>query len=53
MHVKKVLERLRRHRLHAKLEKCEFHTKRVGFVGFVVTPCRVSMEEDRVTTIRD
>ena len=52
-HVRKVLARLEQHRLYAKLSKCEFHTRKVGFVGFVVTPEGVSMEEDRVRTIRE
>ncbi len=52
-HVRRVLGRLAKHGLYAKLEKCEFSTKQVGFVGYIVTPNDVSMEEDRVATIRD
>lgn len=44
-HVKKMLERLRKYQLHAKLEKCDFHTQRIGFVGFVVTHQGISMEK--------
>ena len=52
-HVWPVLKRLQEHGLYVKLEKCEFHTRRVGFVGYVVTPNGMSMEEDHVSTIRD
>ena len=52
-HVRAVLKRLQEHGLYVKLEKCEFHTWCVGFVGYVVTPNGVSMEEDHVSTIRD
>ena len=52
-HVRKVLERLLAAGLYCKLEKCEFSTRRVGFVGYVITPEGVSMEDDRVATVRD
>ena len=52
-HVWAVLKRLQEHGLYVKLEKCEFHTWRVGFVGYVVTLNGVSMEEDHVLTIHD
>ena len=52
-HVRAVLKRLQEHGLYVKLEKCEFHTWRVGFVGYMVTPNGVSMEEDHVSTIHD
>ena len=51
--VQAVLKRLQEHGLYVKLEKCEFHTWCVGFVGYVVTPNGVSMEEDCVSTIHD
>ena len=52
-HVWAVLKCLQEYELYVKLEKCEFHTWCVGFVGYVVTPNGVSMEEDRVSTIHD
>ena len=52
-HVRQVLEKLGRHRLYAKLEKCTFHTRVVDFVGFVISPDGVSMEAERVSTIAD
>ena len=52
-HVRRVLERLQKHNLYVKLEKCEFHTKQVGFVGFIITPGGVSMERSRIAAIQD
>ena len=52
-HVQAVLKCLQEHGLYVKLEKCKFHTWRVGFVGYVVTLNSVSMEEDCVLTIHD
>ena len=52
-HVWAILKCLQEHGLYVKLEKCEFHTWCVGFVGYVVTPNSVSMEEDHVSTIHN
>lgn len=43
---------MRKHRLFAKLEKCEFRVDRVGFVGFVITPNGVAIEEDRIDLVK-
>jgi hypothetical protein len=52
-HVRLVLSRLIQHQLYAKLSKCEFHTQKVGYLGFVVTPNGVKIEEDQVGSIKD
>ena len=52
-HVWAILKCLQEHGLYVKLEKCEFHTWCVGFVGYMVTPNGVLMEEDCVSTIHD
>jgi transposase InsO family protein len=51
-HVREVLNRLVEHKLYAKLSKCEFHTTRVAYLGFIVSTDGISMEEDRVATIK-
>ena len=48
-----VLKCLQEHGLYVKLEKCEFHMWHIGFVGYMVTPNGVSMEEDHVLTIHN
>ena len=51
--VRSVLERLDQHQLYVNLDKCEFDTERVEFLGFVISPDGVSMEESRVTAIKE
>jgi hypothetical protein len=52
-HVKIVLQRLRDYALYAKLSKCTFHTKEVEFLGFVVNINGVTMDANRVRSIRE
>lgn len=51
-HVSEVLRRLLQHGLYVKLEKCEFHVSKIGFVGFMVYPNETGMEESRVADVR-
>ena len=52
-HVRLVFERLRKYRLYAKPSKCRFHVDTVNFLGFMVSPKGVFMEESRVQSIKD
>jgi len=52
-HVSKVLERLRRYKLYAKLSKCQFAVATVEFLGFVLSPEGIAMEKSRVETVED
>jgi hypothetical protein len=52
-HVREVMERLRTFGLYAKLSKCTFSTDTIEYLGFVVTPEGIRMEEDRIRTIRE
>jgi len=36
-HLRQALETLRKHKLHAKLSKCEFWPERVTFLGHVIS----------------
>jgi transposase InsO family protein len=47
-----VLERLRKYRLYAKISKCSFEVDTVNFLGFVVSPHGIQMEESRIEAIR-
>ena len=49
--VKEVLQRLRKYGLYAKASKCEFHVKRTEFLGYILTPEGVSMEQGKVDAI--
>jgi hypothetical protein len=52
-HVKIVLQKLRDYALYAKLSKCTFHTKEVKFLGFIVNTNGVTMDKNRVRSIRE
>ncbi|QRV83882.1 Retrotransposable element Tf2 protein [Ceratobasidium sp. AG-Ba] len=52
-HVKEVLKILRENNLYAKLSKCEFFVKEVIFLGLVITPEGISMEEEKIKAIME
>lgn len=52
-HLKLVFERLRIHKLYAKMSKCAFLQKEVDFLGFVVSDQGVSMAADKVKAIKE
>ncbi|KAL0202757.1 hypothetical protein M9458_000775, partial [Cirrhinus mrigala] len=47
-HVRAVLKRLIQHQLYAKEEKCQFHQEKISFLGYVISPEGVAMEESKV-----
>ncbi|SPC61973.1 related to pol protein [Ustilago sp. UG-2017b] len=52
-HVTEVLTRLRSNRLFAKLSKCEFHTKTVEFLGYIIKPTGIEMDPGKVCTVKE
>jgi hypothetical protein len=52
-HVREVLERLRQNKLFVKLSKCEFHTSRTEFLGYIVSPEGITIDPERVKTIQE
>lgn len=50
-HVCMVLERLQKHGLYANLQKCEFRTDTVSYLGFVISPDGIHMEKDRIEAV--
>ncbi|KAJ1570277.1 hypothetical protein NDA12_007434 [Ustilago hordei] len=52
-HVTEVLTRLRSNRLFAKLSKCEFHTKTVEFLGYIIKPTGIEMDPEKVRTVKE
>ncbi|KAJ1036901.1 hypothetical protein NDA10_007089 [Ustilago hordei] len=52
-HVTEVLTRLRSNRLFAKLLKCEFHTKTVEFLGYIIKPTGIEMDPEKVCTVKE
>ena len=53
LHLKSVLEVLRRERLFANLGKCSFGTDHVVFLGFVVGADGLRVDEEKIKAIRD
>jgi len=50
-YVKEVLKRLWKARLYAKIEKCEFHSDSMEYLGYVLSPSGLTMSDAKVKTI--
>ncbi|XP_053499602.1 uncharacterized protein LOC128619445 [Ictalurus furcatus] len=50
-HVRQVLQRLLRHQLYVKAEKCEFHRTTIAFLGYVISPEGISMDQEKVQAV--
>uniref|UniRef100_A0A2N9GJR0 RNA-directed DNA polymerase n=1 Tax=Fagus sylvatica TaxID=28930 RepID=A0A2N9GJR0_FAGSY len=53
VHVKSVLDVLRKERLFANLKKCTFYTDKLVFLGFVVSAQGIQVDEEKVRAIQD
>src|SRR5882724_9988237 len=51
VHVRLVLDRLREYDLHSKPEKCLFHTQKIEFLGFIVTPTGISIDTAKTDAV--
>src|SRR5882724_8773100 len=51
VHVRCFLDRLRKYDLHSKPEKCLFHTQKIEFLGFMVTPTGISMDSAKTNAV--
>ena len=52
-YVKEVLKRLWKARLYAKIEKCEFHSDSMEYLGYVLSPSGLTMSDAKVKTIQE
>ena len=52
-HVKEVLKYLYKADLYAKVEKYEFHSKSVEYLGYIFSPFSLTMSDDKVKIIQD
>jgi hypothetical protein len=50
-HLRLVLQKLRDHRLYAKLSKCEFWLKQVTFLGHIILKGGISMDPSKVQDV--
>jgi len=51
--VRRVLEVLVEHKLFFHPEKCEFHQKRIEYLGLVISENKVEMDPVKVAGVRD
>ena len=52
-HVKEVLRQLWKHGLFAHANKCEFHAEQIEYLGYILSPEGLSMDQAKVKTIQD
>ena len=52
-HVKEVLKHLHKASFYAKAEKCEFHSKLVEYLGYILSSSSLTMSDDKVKIIQD
>ena len=52
-HIKEVLKYLYNASLYAKVEKCEFHSKSVKYLKYILSPFDLTMSNDKVNIIQD
>ena len=52
-HVKEVLKHFCKASLYTKAEKCEFHSKSVEYLGYILSPSGLTMSDDKVKIIQD
>lgn len=50
-HVVKVLERLRAKGLQAALKKCEFHTMKARYLGFIICTNGIEVNPEKVSAV--
>jgi hypothetical protein len=50
-HLRLVLQKLRDHKLYAKLSKCEFWLKQVAFIGHVISKGGISVDPSKVQDV--
>ena len=51
--VAEVIKKLEENDLYVKLEKCKWKIREVGFLGIVIGPDRIKMEEEKVKGVLD
>ena len=52
-HVRLVLTKLREYGLYAKSEKCELDRTSIEFLGYMISPTEITMDERKVAAVTD
>ena len=50
-HLRLIFQKLREHKLQAKLKKCEFGKPRVKYLGYIVGSGEVHVDQDKVAAV--
>ena len=53
VHLRMVLQRLREKQLYAKLSKCDFWQRHVGFLGHVISGDGISVDPKKIKVVMD
>ncbi|KAL9308343.1 putative nucleotidyltransferase, Ribonuclease H [Arabidopsis thaliana] len=53
VHLRRLMEKLREQKLFAKLSKCSFWQRKIGFLGHIVSTEEVSVDPKKIEAIRD
>jgi len=51
--VEKIVKRLAENNLYIKLEKCKWKVRKVRFLGVVIRPKRIKIEEEKINKVLD
>jgi len=52
-HVRTILKRVKETGLTLKASKCEFHTKEIEYLGYVISPQGLRMDEEKIRMIKE
>ena len=52
-HVRQVLQRLLENKLFVKAEKCDFHSSKVSFLGFIIESGKVKADPEKIKAITE
>lgn len=53
VHLRTVMSRLQEHKLYAKLSKCSFWQREIGFLGHIVSDKGVSVDPEKIKSIKE
>lgn len=53
LHVQKVLDALQRNKVFLKPEKCEFHTQSTTYLGLVIEPTGIKMDQKKLEAVKN
>lgn len=53
VHIKKVLDKLREHKLVAKQNKCEFYYSQIKFLGYVIGEGGIKTDPDKIESVKN